>query len=196
MSEKIGIGTRIYKPLDTPEKNYFYADCVVWAKNNGAFVQEFEEYFEVVVLERPPLPELEAYKEQRKNELNTLHEAAEKEAHILSSLGFEIDANDRANRDIAGLLITTEEGETVNFCDYSNVMRQVNREQLEIMQKEIIQNAQSLYAQKWAFRSQIDACETSVALSGLNFTFFYESFYVEPTEEPTGEGDQSAEQAE
>lgn len=177
MAEEIGIGTRIYKPLDTVEKNHLYADCVAWAKRNGAFVQEFEEYYEVVERSLPPLPELEAYKEQRKNELNTLHEAAEKEAHILSSLGFEIDANDRANRDIAGLLITTEEGETVQFCDYSNIMRSVTRAQLEVMQKEIIMNAQSLYAQKWYFRSQIDNAESSLALSNLNFTFYYESFY-------------------
>ena len=133
--------------------------------------------FQIVAIPTPPLPELAAYKEQRKNELNTLHEAAEEEAHILSSLGFEIDANDRANRDIAGLLITTEEGESVQFCDYSNIMRTVTRAQLEIMQKEIILNAQSLYAQKWYFRSQIDNAESSLALSNLNFTFYYESFY-------------------
>ena len=149
--------------------------------------------FQIVAIVTPPLPELEAYKEQRKNELNTLHEAAEQEAHILSSIGFEIDANDRANRDIAGLLITTEEGETVQFCDYSNIMREVTRAQLEVMQREIIQNAQSLYAQKWYFRSQIDACETSEALSELNFTFFYESFYTETQEESDGG---SAEQTE
>ena len=133
--------------------------------------------FQIVAIPTPPLPELAAYKEQRKNELNTLHEAAEKEAHILSSLGFEIDANDRANRDIAGLLVTTAEGESVQFCDYSNIMRTVTRAQLEIMQKEIILNAQSLYAQKWYFRSQIDNAESSLALSNLNFTFYYESFY-------------------
>lgn len=163
-------------------------EAAVWCNARGdCYIAEIEPLedgtrrFQIVAIVTPPLPELEAYKEQRKNELNTLHEAAEKEAHILSSLGFEIDANDRANRDIAGLLITTEEGETVNFCDYSNVMRQVTRAQLEVMQKEIIQNAQSLYAQKWYYRSQIDAAESSLALSGLNFTFFYESFYTEAT---------------
>lgn len=151
--------------------------------------------FQIVAIVTPPLPELEAYKEQRKNELNTLHEAAEKEAHILSSLGFEIDANDRANRDIAGLLITTEEGESVQFCDYSNIMRQVTRAQLEVMQKEIIQNAQSLYAQKWYYRSQIDACESSLALSQLSFTFFYESFYTEATGSSESETEETTDAA-
>lgn len=133
--------------------------------------------FQIVAILPSPLPELEAYKEQRKTELNTLHEAAEKEAHILSSLGFEIDANDRANRDISGLLLTIEEGKTVKFCDYRNVMRDVTRADLETMQIEIVKNAQSLYSQKWLYRSQVDNAKSSTALSNLSFTFRYESFY-------------------
>lgn len=176
-------------------------EAAVWCNSrNDCYITEIEPLpdgttrWQIVAIVTPPLPELEAYKEQRKNELNTLHEAAEKEAHILSSLGFEIDANDRANRDIAGLLITTEEGESVQFCDYSNIMRQVTRAQLEVMQKEIIQNAQSLYAQKWYYRSQIDAAESSLALSGLNFTFFYESFYeADATGSSEGETDAATE---
>lgn len=175
----IGIGTRIPKPLETVEDHHFYAECASWCNRNGAMIVDKGDYYEICEIPAPPLPELEAYKEQRKNELTTLHEAAEKEAHILSSLGFEIDANDRANRDIAGLLITTGEDETVSFCDYSNEMRQVNRSQLEIMQREIIENAQYLYSQKWNYRNQIEECETSEALSYLNFQFFYKSFYTE-----------------
>ena len=147
--------------------------------------------FEIYVPPTPQLPELEAYKEQRKIELNTLHEASEKEAHILSSLGFEIDANDRANRDVTGLLVTTEEGEQVAFMDYSNQAHMVTRADLLVMQKEIIENAQYLYSQKWTFRAQIEACETSEALSYLNFQFSYKSFYQEPTD--TGETDVTTE---
>lgn len=140
--------------------------------------------FQIVAIVAPPLPELEVYQEQRKSELETLHKAAEEEAHILSSLGFEIDANDRANRDVAGLLITTKEGETVQFCDYSNIMRTVSRSDLETMQVEIIKNAQSLYAQKWYYRNQIDNAASSTALSKISFTFRYESFYeMDSTEE-------------
>lgn len=133
--------------------------------------------FQIVGVTKPPLPELEVYKEQRKTELNTLHETAEEEAHILSSLGFEIDANERANRDITGLLLTTKEGETVKFCDYSNIMRDITRTELETMQIEIVKNAQSLYSQKWLYRSQIDKTSTSEELEQLNFTFHYENFY-------------------
>ena len=173
----VGIGTKIYKPIDTIEKQHFYAECASWCNANGADLIDKGDYYEIVEIPRPPLPELEAYKEQRKNELTTLHEAAEKEAHVLSSLGFEIDANDRSNRDISGLLVTTQEGETVQFMDYSNVPHELTREQLETLQKEIILNAQNLYSQKWSYRNQIEAMQTSQALSGLRFEFYYMSFY-------------------
>lgn len=173
---EIGLGTKIYKALDTQEKLDFYSQCATWCNTNGYTIEDRGDYYEVVEIPCPPLPELEAYKEQRKNELNILHEAAEKEAHILSSLGFEIDANDRANRDVTGLLVTTGEDEQVAFMDYSNQAHMVTRADLLVMQKEIIENAQYLYSQKWAFRAQIDACETSEALSYFDFQFYYKSF--------------------
>lgn len=182
--QTIGIGTKIYKPLENG-RQYFYSECAVWCNANGAMIKDMGDYYEIVEIPKPPLPELEAYKEQRKIELNTLHEAAEKEAHVLSSLGFEIDANDRANRDVNGLLVTTAEGESVAFMDYSNQAHMVTRADLLVMQREIIENAQYLYTQKWAYRTQIEACETSEALSYLNFQFAYKSFYQEPTD--TGE---------
>ena len=183
MSEQeIGIGFKLYKPIDTQEKQQIYYECAVWGNENGADWLDKGDYFELCERVAPPLPELEAYKEQRKIELNTLHEAAEKEAHILSSLGFEIDANDRANRDVTGLLVTTTEDEPVIFMDYSNQAHTVTRADLEVMQKEIIENAQYLYSQKWTMRAQIDACESSYALSQLNFQFHYKSFYEQSTE--------------
>lgn len=187
MSEQeIGIGFKLYKPIDTPEKEQLYYDCAMWGNANGADWLDKGDYYELCERVAPPLPELEAYKEQRKDELNTLHEAAEQEAHILSSLGFEIDANDRANRDVTGLLVTTAEDEPVIFMDYSNQAHSVTRADLEVMQKEIIENAQYLYSQKWTFRAQIDACESSYALSQLNFQFHYKSFYQEPSATETG----------
>ena len=185
MSKTIGIGTKIYKPIDATEKRHFYASCASWCNQNGAIIVDKGDYYEICEVPNPPLPELNAYKEQRKIELNTLHEAAEKEAHVLSSLGFEIDANDRANRDVTGLLVTTPADGVVTFMDYSNQAHTVSRADLEVMQKEIIENAQYLYTQKWQYRAQIEACETSEALSYLNFQFAYKSFYQEPAGEQT-----------
>lgn len=184
MSEQtIGIGTRIYKPIDTYDKMDFYAECAVWCNANGAMIKDMGDYYEVVEIPKPPLPELEAYKEQRKTELNTLHEAAEKEAHVLSSLGFEIDANDRANRDVNGLLVTTAEGESVAFMDYSNQSHMVTRADLLVMQQEIIENAQYLYSQKWAYRTAIEGCTDNEGLDAVvaSIEFTYMDFST-PTE--------------
>lgn len=188
MSEEqvIGFGTKILKPLEDG-RQYFYSECAVWCNNNGGMIVDHGDYYEVVEIPKPPLPELEAYKEQRKNELETLHRAAEEEAHILSSLGFEIDAGNTANRDVTGIVRKlTRNGGTEIFMDYSNEAHEITLQDAETMLDEIFANAQYLYSQKWNYRNQIEACETSEALSQLNFQFFYQSFYVEPTED-TGE---------
>lgn len=136
--------------------------------------------YEIYVPPAPPLPELEAYKEQRKNELETLHRAAEEEAHVLSSLGFEIDAGNTANRDVTGIVRKlTRNGGTEIFMDYSNNPHEITLQDAETMLDEIFANAQYLYQQKWTYRTQIEACKTSDALSLLNFQFHYQSFYTE-----------------
>ena len=177
-----------YKVVDseTHEVLVAFGDDVEWFRSMGyTLYGELEQayngnwYEAGYAPKNPPLPELEAYKEQRKIELNAIHEATEKQAHVLSSLGFEIDANDRANRDVTGLLVTTAEDETVVFMDYSNQPHEITRADLEVMQREIIENAQYLYTQKWGFRSRIDECLNSEELSLLNFQFFNKSFYTQ-----------------
>ena len=155
-------------------------EAAVWCNAGGeAYIKEIEPQNGVrrSGIVAVPAPTLDELKAQKHDALNVAHMQAEETAHVVSSLGFEIDANARANRDIAGLLLTIEEGKTVKFCDYRNVMRDVTRADLETMQIEIVKNAQSLYSQKWLYRSQIDNAKSSTALSNLSFTFRYESFY-------------------
>lgn len=109
-------------------------------------------------------------KARKLDELNAAHKTAESDAHILSSLGFEIDANDRANRDVEGILRTIGDGTTM-FCDYNNEFHELNKAQVETLQVEIIQNAQALYAQKWAYRTQVEAAENVDELDAIEFTF-------------------------
>ena len=122
-----------------------------------------------------PEPTLDEVKARKLNELNAAHEAAEAGAHVASSLGFTIDANDRANRDIEGILKTIGDG-VVMFCDYENEFHELNRAQCETLQVEIIQNAQALYAQKWQYRTQVEAAESVEELEALEFTFSHLSF--------------------
>ena len=118
---------------------------------------------------------IEHLKTRMLNELNTAHEKAESEAYVVSSLGFTIDADNRANRDIDGILKTIGNG-TVMFCDYENEFHELNRAQCETLQVEIIQNAQALYAQKWAYRAQVEGAESVDELNAIEFTFSHLSF--------------------
>lgn len=106
--------------------------------------------------------------------LNADFETAAQRAHVKSSLGFEVDANSTANENINGLLITIGDG-TVQFCDYYNGFHELNKAQLETLQAEIIQNAQSLYAQKWQYRTAIEQCSDNEGLdqvvAGIEFTY-------------------------
>ena len=128
-------------------------------------------------------------------QLNEEFEQAKERAHIKSSLGFTVDANQTANENVNGLLVTIGDG-TVFFCDYNNEFHGLNKSQLETLQKEIIQNAQNLYTQKWQYRTSIKECTGIEELAQIvdNIEFSYMEF--SPQEAPTGEGDQSAGQAE
>lgn len=106
-------------------------------------------------------------------ELSERFAHAEKYAHFASSLGFEVDANERANRDVQGLvtmLEATGQTETM-YCDYGNVMHQVTLEQLRTLQLEIIYYGQMLYAGKWELRSAIEAAASPEDVAAIEINF-------------------------
>lgn len=152
-------------------------EAAQWCNANNAYINEIENQngvrrFQIVAVPEPTFDEVKA---QKLSELNSAHEAAEASAHVRSSLGFEIDANDRANRDIDGILKTIGDG-SVMFCDYENEFHELNRSQCEMLQIEIIQNAQALYAQKWAYRAQVEGAESVDELNAIEFTFEHKAF--------------------
>lgn len=153
-------------------------EAAVWCNAGGeTYIKEIEpkgdiRRFQIVAV---PAPTLDEVKAQKLEVLNVAHMQAEETAHVVSSLGFEIDADDRANRDIDGILKTIGDG-TVLFCDFNNDFHELNRAQCETLQIEIIQNAQALYAQKWQYRSQVEAAESVEELEAIEFTFEHKSF--------------------
>lgn len=146
--------------------------CEECSKDGNYRIVERDGYFFVERISELTLNEI---KTQKLYELNLAHEKAEAEAQVVTSLGFTIDANDRANRDIDGILKTIGDG-TVMFCDYENEFHELNRAQCETLQIEIIQNAQALYAQKWKYRAQVEGAESVDELNAIQFTFSHLSF--------------------
>lgn len=139
-----------------------------------------KEHPEVVQAEpTPPEPTLDEVRVEKLSELSSKFATAEAEAHLTSSLGFEINADDKANRNIEGLikLLTAKpEIETVGFCCYDNTETPVTLADLNTMQIEVILSGNALYQQKWAFRNAINAAQSKEELEAIAIEFVYSDF--------------------
>ena len=122
-----------------------------------------------------PTPEemLAGARAEKLVQLGDAFEHVQQFGHFGRSLGFEVDANERANRDVAGLITVLEAtGQTeTQFCDYGNVMRTVTLAQLGTLQLEIIVYGQMLYARKWELRDSISAAQTPEAVAAIEINF-------------------------
>lgn len=118
---------------------------------------------------------LDNHKQSRLEELHKAAESALKTAGVKSSLGFKIDANEDAVRNLNGLVDVGHND--VSFCDYDNVIHEhVTAEQVKTMRNEVLLNGQNLYAQKWGFRQQINEAETVEAINAIEIHFDMLSF--------------------
>ena len=128
------------------------------------------DWYEVVALPEETLDEAGAAKLA---ELNTAFPPVSETAHCMSSAGFEIDADETANRNISSLIIALEASthKSVRFCAYDNSFHDVTLAQLKTMQLEIIANAQAIYARKWVLRELINVAETVESLNAIVIDF-------------------------
>lgn len=103
--------------------------------------------------------------------LNAAFAAASEKAHCLSSAGFEINANEVANRNIESLILVLASGESISFRAYDNRFHEVTREQLETMRREIALHSQRLYQLKWRLEEMIGAAASIEELDGIEIVF-------------------------
>ena len=117
-----------------------------------------------------PQKPLEEARAEKLAELNAAFEVASKEAYCFSSLGFDIDADETASRNVTNLIVALEAtGEkTVPFCAYDNTFHEVTPDQLKTLQRDIIAHARTLYARKWALREAIANAQTIDELEALD----------------------------
>lgn len=103
------------------------------------------------------------------------------DAVLMSSLGFKIDSNERANTDIAGLLVANEgnKEQTVVFRDADNVFRNLSYDQLKTLQIEIVENGNHAYAQKWKYDALVDSAESKADLNDIEIKFEGKNFFQE-----------------
>lgn len=166
--------------FDVHFKDYFYLDNHPGDKFAGVVDRFYEDLYNHVVrtlpegyrimcsneryfVEAVPEPTLDELKERKLDGLARWFDLASETAHVMSSLGFEIDADAVANRNIEGLITAVEGGllaEPVLFMDYHNEAHPVVLSELKTMLLDVIANGQALYQQKWALRSAIEAATT------------------------------------
>lgn len=164
---------------DNPAPNTYsrYREAAQWCNKHNAVIVDCQPtkeypngYYEVQAIPAPTIKELRTAK---LDALNSAFATVESDAWVQSSLGFKADANTTANTNIDGLIksMTATGSETTLFCDYDNVFRAVTLDNLKTLQLEVIQNGQSLYAQKWAFREAINAAQSEEELEAVVIAF-------------------------
>lgn len=106
---------------------------------------------------------LDSLKADKLAEINACFADAERNGSLMSSLGFEVDADNTANRNVEGMIkvLTAKGMEQILFCDHHNVMQAVTLEQLKTLQVEIIAYGQQLYAKKWQLREAVNVATTA-----------------------------------
>lgn len=150
-------------------------EAAAWCNSNHAYITEIDPVdgvrrFQIVAVPEPTIEELRTAKLA---DLNSAFADVESGAWVVSSLGFKADANTTANTNIDGLIksMSSLGTETTQFCDYDNVFRTVTLDDLKTLQLEVIQNGQSLYAQKWAYRDAINVAADKTALDAVQIKF-------------------------
>ena len=159
----------IKKQIQKPFKNWSeYTEAAIWCNANKAMIEDKGEYYEVVAL---PEQTLEEAKAAKLAELDTAFTSASETACCMSSAGFEINADEIANRNIEGLVLVLKPEERTLFRAYDNSFHEVTKEQLETMRKEIVVNSQRLYGIKWQMEAAIDVAQTTDELDAVDITF-------------------------
>ena len=102
-------------------------------------------------------------------------------ARIMTSLGFRVNAGERAKQDINGLVITMEADKTpsIEFMDFDNILQLVTLDELKTIQVEVIKNSSMVYQQKWEIRDRIQSAETVEELDAIDISFHDYNFMLD-----------------
>lgn len=101
-------------------------------------------------------------------------------ATLISSLGFEIDADAAAVEAVASLVNQTAEGEITEFRDAENVMHTgIEVADLAVMKGEIERARLAARQEKWDIGAAIDAAATVTALNAIEIAFTRQDYSTE-----------------
>lgn len=152
-------------------------DVILLDEGHGPYIKQWNISDK---LPQPSMEELEALEPEamlyyaRQDKLAELEQKfnyALENGHTTSSFGVEIDANITSVRNVGGLLVVMGPDDTEMFCDYNNQLHELTRQQVEILQVEIIKYIQGLYDKKWYYREQINTLTTPEEIDSIVIEF-------------------------
>ena len=152
-----------------------YTNKVNWCNENGCYIEEIESLKDGTrqfQIKKPKEPTLEELRERKLNELSSkasrFEQTENKDMFVTSSLGFRVNADPKAKRNIDTLI----ELQVQTFRDYDNVIHNdITVENLETIKREISLNAVNLYNQKWAMETEIKDLETIEDIKNYEIKF-------------------------
>lgn len=123
-----------------------------------------------------PIKTLEELKADKLNELSTkassFEQTENKDMYITSSLGYKVNADPKALRNIEVLI---DLGVT-EFRTYDNESVEITADGLKTLKKEIGINAVSLYQQKWVLQDLINKATAEEELNVIDIKFTMKDF--------------------
>jgi len=153
--------------VDNPSGNTdsAYLRCVEWCDANSATIIDMGDYYLCTLA---PTRTLEETREELLARLSVLFDKALENAYLFSALGYPINANETASKNISDKLLVMSDDEVTQFRDYNNEFHEANRVNLQLMQREIILNKQNLYSIKWALVERIKEAKSIEELNSIN----------------------------
>lgn len=152
-----------------------YTERANFCNKNGYYIEEIEQLEDGTrqfQIKEPHTPSLEEIKAQKLTKLSSLSSEFEKtenkEMVVMSSLGFRINADPKAKRNIDTLI----ELEVTTFRDYDNEIHlDMTIDSLKTIKREISMNAVNLYNQKWVMGEEIKSLKTVEEVDNYCITF-------------------------
>ena len=164
-----------YKINDIFTLDEEYTERANFCNENGYYIEEIESLEDGTrqfTIKEPAKPSLEEAKVQKLAELNSLSSELEqtenKQMVVTSSLGFRVNADPKAKRNIDTLI----ELGIPTFRDYDNEDHSdMTTDNLKTIKREISMNAINLYNQKWVMEEEIKSLKTVEEVNNYHITF-------------------------
>ena len=97
-----------------------------------------------------------------------------KSMYFTSSLGFKVNGDRRTKGNLSDLIMYFDlqaASGYIDYRDYDNITRKLNKEQLTTLLTELVINGQALYQQKWVLQDQINKAASLDDLHAVNIEF-------------------------